>query len=375
MSNTSPENNDVSKNTQERPIVIPQTSSEKKFLRPPKRDPSEIINHLEEKNVVDYAPNALSEQEAVSLLTELRTAIDQETDLRRFARLTELHTYIERNRVLFPEFSHGTSSDALGNIARAGIYPRQFAVGIYMYEETTQTLGEGTKGGRVVDKEDRTGLMSAGAGEGGLGTAMAYADMVENPDWNPNNLETEELKVQIAVMESDLTGIEIDTFSNRLARLKTALKRRELGIPVDYPVVIGFDGSRKFADPTQLPSENWITSDQFVNGKVVRSVARDSNKLDSEVMFNDLDQVMPLAINTVSCPENEIEETRKKLDGEGRTDIQIISMEALRELRNFGHNRITKAEEATKHRVVDNLNLEKLSEIIERRSLKRKNSV
>lgn len=321
----------------------PQTHTERKQA---------ILTSFEEKRIQDFEPNILGEEEKQELLKKIQTAIENSSDNGRNEVLKELATFIDRNGYIFPEFSHGTSSDGLGNIARAGIYPAEIARGIYQDDVTMQTLGEGERGGR----EGAIWNISAGVGQGGLGTALAYADVIEDPNWNPNYLTTEQTQSSINECKAHLEQYADPFIKDKLVRLQTAQRRMASGIPPDFPIVIGFNRSLRLT-LNNIPRSQWgfTRRDLKLSPSGHGSVIGHNHELDSELVFDDLDQVMPLEIQVIASPNAHIENAMQIIDQEGRRDIQLISFEALRELNNFGYPRIKLAEDATRNRILTNL--------------------
>jgi hypothetical protein len=320
-----------------------------------------ILDALAEKNIYDYEPNILTREERSVLLQRLQEEMRNTEDSVRRENLTELYGFIERNGYIFPEFSHGTSSDALASIVRDGLFPAEMARKLSVQDIHMQELGEGEKGGANVDYTQQT--LSAGAGQGGLGTAIAYAEMIQNKEWNPNLLSEEELQRQLQREEQKEYPKK-----DMIRKYRTALARQQQGIQADYPVVIGFTGTAQVSGIEALPENNWGASLQIdgmgnlilKDGKPFRSVAGKDHvlglehALDSAVVFHH-DRVLPQDIPVVSSPRENMVSLRQTLQHQGRDDIQVISLEALAELKNIGLPRVSQAEHDTRVRLEHNL--------------------
>lgn len=350
------------------------TSNENNFIVPKKHDnlnesekakKDETTTRLEAKGIYGYESNELSIEDEQKTLKKINELISTSKSEEEKSALEVFARYIEKHHKVFPDFSHGTSSDALPAIIRAGILPKAMAKSLYQDDPMMQSLGEGNKGGAGVEEDDNWWI-SAGAGQGGLGTAIAYSEMIPNKDWNPNNYSEEELSQEIQKCEDKLLKKNKQVFKNKLDRLKKSKLRLEKQISVDYPVVVGFNRTRKYADPSDLPEGQWPRLFQSnIRGS---SITGFNHELDSEIIIGekgDPDQVLSWDISAIVCPFGKIAEVQKIIQENSKNrDIEIIPLEVFQKAKELGLDRISKAEKATFHRITDNLNLGKLEEIL-----------
>ncbi|HSW89005.1 MAG TPA: hypothetical protein VLF89_06665 [Candidatus Saccharimonadales bacterium] len=303
-------------------------------------DADVIKDGLEKRQIFDYEPCILNEKEKEKLLTDITKALTGSSDTQRITLLKELYKHIDKSGKVFTEFSHGTGSLILKEILSKGLLPwESINTGESIY-------GEGTMS---VEREEGLHRISVGVGQGGLGTAIAYAEMTENPYWN--------LRIYNPALYSDYRyqktlkeQLKNDSFSQEdKMKMRNALQdiqgKLSNALGEEYPLVVGFDQSeevKNILDPkleiqTQLISE----SPYFDKSQLTNSIDKTNiGQLDSEAQLPKQDKVIPSRITMLSCPSANIVDLKSKIQNE---NISIISFEALELLSEFGLLRIKTA--------------------------------
>lgn len=304
-------------------------------------DKTRLIDTFKAENIQDYEPNRLSEEEVQRLSTRIESLIALTTNENRKTFLVELKNFIAGNGFIFSELSHGTSSDALASILRRGIHPRSNA--LKLQDQTVQNIGEGARGNfnRHFDKSAASEVYM-GIGQGGLGTTLAYAEMVNNPNWNYNQLTLEDIvKLQADYQETLAKVGERDReakliLEDRLAALQSALKRKRSYTEPDFPIVFGLTlGADRLEVDPQDPSLRFLI-DFRPGGKYLKR----AGGFDSEVAVLAKPPRGSETIKTIATPRENIRAVEAILKKENRRDIRNISFEALKLLKELDYPRV-----------------------------------
>lgn len=328
----------------------------------------DYLRQFEEKGIVNFETNLLDVKHKQQLLNLIDNKLDSDANNNEAKALyKELRGFIDKNNKIFSEFSHGTSSIVIDKIISAGIYPKEIAYDLYHKNEGIN-VGEGNRGARNTEK---IWTISAGVGQGGLGTAMAYAEINNNKDWNVDLQTVDELKNELK--KYDLVKKKSLFDQEKIEILQNAISNKEKGIFRDnYPIIVGFDRSKNIIKPSegQFRAAGNKVYNQGKNRNEFDLAA--DHEFDSEITLgsdDNIDQVFSRDISTIACPKEKVEQVRQLVKTEAANkDIDVISLEALKLLSDLGFNRIEKAKNATSHRIKDNLNLEQLSLILGRNS-------
>lgn len=306
------------------------------------RDRQQMVDTYERHHIYDYEPNRLAEVQIRQLAQDIDNTIHASGDLQQVTHLAELKEYIQRNGGVFPELSHGTSSAALGNILHRNLRPRSMLSDSPLYQHG---IGEGD---RFRSSQQRSRSLSMGIGQGGLGTAMAYARMVEKPWWNYNRLTKEQIVKQLNIEYAKLAGREesqAPEIASRLNKLRLAIIQKDAGIPLDFPIVLGYARVDNQGGPYPHNSNYmFLTSKTYKSHDKEAQSVKYSEGLDSEVLIKEDAVVDTEELKTIACPADKILQVRAILDSEQIENVEIISLEALDELQNFGIPRVREAE-------------------------------
>ena len=240
---------------------------------------------------------------------------------------------------MFSELSHGTSSDVLGSVLQRGLHPRNTA--LPLLDQETQHIGEGVRGNfnrRFVKKATEIYM---GIGQGGLGTAIAYAEMTGNPDWNYARLSEEYLQGIQTEYEKNLTDVGQRDWEaklileDRLVAINKALARYQRGIEPDFPIVLGVAKNGVVGVSPKDPALRFIAS--YRQGG---SYLKTEGGFDSEVAVTIDPADDTRSIYTIATPTQYKVAVETIIQSAGRSNIQVISFEALRLLSELGYTRI-----------------------------------
>lgn len=354
-------------NAQEGPDII-QTATErgnKSQDQPPLQEMTEseqvrltkdqIIRELEARNIYDFEPNVLSQEEISDLRERVKQKIEEEKDPARRVLFNELIEFIEKNGAIFPEFSQGTSGATLMKIMREGILSRKV---VKERSRTGPIYGEGKRGGHK-EKGENSSWVAAGAGLGGLGTAIAYAQETEDPFWNPSSYLHSALEYQRRIQEIDekIEQVEItpeEKISLEEERLPLEATHKFLR-EIEYPIVYGFNRSEKINGILDKelywatePRGVRKTGSEIAYQRTVKKTGNEGNygELDSEVFFPEDDIIPPDAIAVIACPSRMKEDVGAIIFGR-QSKIQVVSLEMFDLLPEVGINRSEEARRKT----------------------------
>lgn len=297
----------------------------------------QLINKFEVQGLYDYLPNRLTQPE----IQTLTTRIDSElvlTDGGRKSHLLELRNYIIKNGSIFPEFSHGTSSDALVGILKHGLHPRESAINLH--DKDTQNIGEGGRGnlGRSLPRGTSKEIYM-GIGQGGLGTTRAYATkLIDDPRWNYNLLTIEDIqRLQSECQEAmSIVGMEDMAakiiLEDRVSALQRALMRKQRGIPQDFPIVLGVALDVDPRDSSLRFLTDYRGGKKYLNRRF---------GFDSEVAVAADPPRSPETLKIIATDLKDKSNIKTILKENGREDVQIITFGALGFLRESGYPRVS----------------------------------